>query len=61
MEDEKKEVKKRKGGLEFIPLPAGHSEGDFEIPHGKRHPGRLSLVGELLETVMPGGKRKGGR
>jgi len=61
MEGEKKEVRKRRGGLEFIPLPAGHSEADFDIPRGRRHPGQLSLDGQLLETVTPGGKRKGGR
>ena len=61
MEDEKKEVKKRRGGLEFIPLPAGHEEHDFEVRRGRAHPGQLSLVGELLETVGPNGKRAGGR
>jgi hypothetical protein len=59
MEDEKKEVKKRRGGLEFLPLPAGHDEHDYEVPRGRPHPGQLSLVGELLETVKPDGKRKG--
>jgi len=61
MENEKTDVKKRRGGLEFIPLPAGYTESDFKVPRGLSHPGQLSLVGDLLETVKPDGKRAGGR
>jgi len=61
MEGEKKDVKMTRGGLEFIPLPGGHEEHDFKVPRGRPHPGQLSLIGELLETVKPDGKKKRGR
>jgi len=36
--------KKRRGGLEFIPLREGHTEKDYEVPHGRPHPGQLEFV-----------------
>jgi len=41
---EEQPKKKRRGGLEFIPLREGHSETDYEVPRGRRHPGQLEFV-----------------
>lgn len=55
---EVKTEKRKRGGLEFVPLPPRRSEADFDVPHGRVHPGQQSLTAELLETVDPYGRRK---
>ena len=49
---------KRRGGLEFLPLPKGKTEEFFRVPCGLPHPGQLDLY-DLGETVRPDGKRAG--
>lgn len=49
---------KRRGGLEFIPLPAGATEDDYTISPGRRHPGQLDAFVQA-ETLTPDGRRKG--
>lgn len=54
---EEKEAKK-KGGLEFVPLPEGKTEEFFRVPRGRPHPRQLEVFGPG-EVVEPDGTRKG--
>ena len=50
MKTDEKTSRKDRGGLEFIPLPEGHTEADFRIPKGRRHPGQGSLFEGTAKT-----------
>jgi hypothetical protein len=49
---------KRRGGLEFIPLPKGKTEDDFKLPCRRRHPGQLDAFVQA-EDVRPDGRKRG--
>lgn len=54
--DKDEKPKRKGGGLEFIPLREGHIEADYEVPHGKVHPGQLSMF-EGAEVRVGRGRR----
>ena len=47
-----------RGGLEFVPLPNGKTEADFEVSPWRRHPRQLDVFVQS-EEVRPDGRRKG--
>lgn len=49
---------KRKGGLEFVPLPEGKTEDFYRLPCGRRHPGQLDVFVQA-EEVRSNGKKRG--
>ncbi|MCJ7796709.1 MAG: hypothetical protein MUQ56_08085 [Thermoleophilia bacterium] len=46
-----------KHGLEFIPLPVGKTESDFEVPHGKPHRGQQNVFAKEEEVRTDGNMR----
>ena len=55
MEEEKR---KKKGGLEFLPLREGKTEEFYRVLRGRRHPKQLCAFGKA-EDVGPDGKKRG--
>lgn len=58
MESSEMKTSKRKGGLEFVPLPEGKTEDFYRLPCGRRHPGQLDVFVQA-EEVRSNGKKRG--